>query len=39
MSSDGWKILWFGVFCLTVIAVAWAATSCLSTPPEGAVAR
>jgi hypothetical protein len=31
MSSDAWKIVWFGVFCAVVIALAWAATSYLSS--------
>ena len=31
MSSDGWKMLWFGVFCAVVMLVAWLATSYLSS--------
>ena len=31
MSSDGWKVVWFGVFCGVVILVAWGAMSYLSS--------
>ena len=38
MSSDGWKVIWFGVFCVVIIGLAWGTTLYLSSssppPPQ-----
>jgi hypothetical protein len=39
MSSDGWKVIWFGVFCVVVMIVAWYATSYLSSSTTPATQR
>jgi hypothetical protein len=39
MSSDGWKVVWFGAICVVVTIVAWYATSYLATSSTPATQR